>query len=481
MLNTSKPESDVVTSSDETPVDGASAVLEAPTAEAALGAVHERFGPDARVIDARRVLRGGVRGFFAKEHVQLHVAPGPADGAAAGSSAGGGAVGPDESDNLHRRSAGVGSSAGGGAVGPDESDNLHRRSAGAGTGAGPETGSAAGAGVPAADGSPVSRLLAAGPDTDDSEDFGSYLRRTLASTLALESQRHAAAEGASPAAGSPSPDGATRRQADELWAAASATSATTATSHDSAPAAVATTAGIANGDAQATAPPGTDELQPPAWPRISADEATLRSAQAAPAADESATGAAPMPVEAAEAGESTTRPAPAPVAVAASARGGHPDEPAWSHTALIRTGLPAGFFHDLDPRGGDDLGWTTAVAEAVGPLCRPLPSGPGVLIGPGADELTEVAGLPAARSGTWLSALGADRWRHLVIGGDGWRDQLGHDPLAVSWTRPEYLAEAVRCAAELGLVLGYGPLDGRLRRVRPLDLALAIRASMERS
>ncbi|GIV00957.1 MAG: hypothetical protein KatS3mg014_2572 [Actinomycetota bacterium] len=49
-------------------------VVEASSAEEALEAVTERLGPDARIVRAERVRRGGVAGFFAREMVQLTAA-----------------------------------------------------------------------------------------------------------------------------------------------------------------------------------------------------------------------------------------------------------------------------------------------------------------------------------------------------------------------------------------------------------------------
>ncbi|MFP4634924.1 MAG: hypothetical protein ACLFRD_03605 [Nitriliruptoraceae bacterium] len=295
---------------EQPPADGATTVLEAPTAEAALGAVHERFGADARVLDARRVLRGGVGGFFAKEHVQLHVAP------------------PGAPDLPRSEPPGE----------PPSDPPVDRQVDRPVTTPDP----------------PVTRLLAASDDAGEEEDFATYLRRT------------------------------------------------------------------------ASIPPTQREVPSP-------PKATV---------------------------------------------GQHAEEPAWSRTALARLGLPATLLDDLELRSHDDLGWTTALAQALGPLCRPLPNGPGVLVGPGADQLVEATGTPVARSRAWLEALGSDRWRHLVIGGDGWREHLELDPLAVSWSESRYLPTAVRCAAELGLVLGFGPLDGAQRRARPLPVALAVRSLM---
>ncbi|MFP4150182.1 MAG: hypothetical protein ACLFV0_11920, partial [Nitriliruptoraceae bacterium] len=61
---------------DEKLAPGATAIVEAATAEAALAEVQDTYGPGAQIVEARRVLRGGIGGFFAKEHVQLHVAAG---------------------------------------------------------------------------------------------------------------------------------------------------------------------------------------------------------------------------------------------------------------------------------------------------------------------------------------------------------------------------------------------------------------------
>lgn len=46
-------------------------LVEAPTAEQALAEVNARLGPDASIVEASKVLRGGVGGFFAREVVQL--------------------------------------------------------------------------------------------------------------------------------------------------------------------------------------------------------------------------------------------------------------------------------------------------------------------------------------------------------------------------------------------------------------------------
>jgi hypothetical protein len=51
--------------------DGDLTVIEAPTAEAALGEVATRVGPHAQIVSVEKVLRGGLGGFFAREVVQI--------------------------------------------------------------------------------------------------------------------------------------------------------------------------------------------------------------------------------------------------------------------------------------------------------------------------------------------------------------------------------------------------------------------------
>ena len=55
--------------------------VDAPTAEEALSEVQEQLGPNARIVDARKTMKGGIGGFFAREVFQLTAEPGdPGDG-----------------------------------------------------------------------------------------------------------------------------------------------------------------------------------------------------------------------------------------------------------------------------------------------------------------------------------------------------------------------------------------------------------------
>ena len=180
---------------------------------------------------------------------------------------------------------------------------------------------------------------------------------------------------------------------------------------------------------------------------------------------------------------------------------GDDDAPRWSTTTLIRLGLPGALVRSMEiDDAADDLAWTTALATALRSLCRPLPTGRALLVGPCARGLARQLGTPVARIGEplnkggdvaaalaggaagldWLQRARRGRWLHLVAGGKGWRPLLHEDPLAISWATAEDLPEVIRLASELGLVLGYGPLHDGIGRARPLEVALAVRALVPR-
>ena len=519
------------TAGDDAPVAGAGAVVEAATAEAAIAEVHERFGPGATIVEARRVLRGGIGGFFAKEHVQLHVAATPTgvSPATAGSSpgvagrgpaarAGGSDPSPADRDDIAARAVALaaeltqGSTSQGAHQAPSGStqDATHLPGAGAGGGrhdaaAGAGGGRHAGA---TDDGSPVDRLLGGADEeeaetapghhaamVDDTLDFGTFLRTQLARQQA---------GGATPEA---------RQTTGEVTASASgrvedATAVRDASDARTAPVTTPAPTSAPERDVQPIRWPGSHTP----WSVYGVDATPTPDVEAEVLARGAAVDDAAPTTAGAEV--STTGPG-APTAAAGSAHEvpgdtpllpgdvprvtgdvavspqGHADTevavttapvegPAWSTTRLLHLGLPASLVHHLDVADPtDDLSWVTALTDALRPVCRPLPAGPAVLVGPDAPAIAEVVDLPVARSRTWLDALGANRWRHLVIGGQGWRTELTDEPLAVSWVRTEDLPDALRCATELGLVLGYGPQGGQLRRARPLDVALAVRELVE--
>jgi|GEM_PF-4071892 len=234
-------------------------------------------------------------------------------------------------------------------------------------------------------------------------------------------------------------------------------------------AAAAARVGVAS--AQAAGPPATADVPPAPSTRPPSP---------------SAASAAPLPPE----------PAPVPQAPptapgAAAVR--------WDPAVLTALGLP-----DLvaDALGGtapdDDLGCLAALASAVAPLCRPLPAGVSLLVGPRAGALAGGLGLPvvshkgpapaegaiAAEVGgsrrDWIAWNRGRRWLHLVVGGRGWEALCDEDPLAVSWSRPEDLPAALALAAEHGLVLGYDGSKAQPRRAVALDVAIAVRDLLPR-
>ncbi|HSK21948.1 MAG TPA: hypothetical protein VK906_02165 [Egicoccus sp.] len=422
--------SDRTAASADTPVAGATLVAEAPTAEAALEQVHAAYGSGARIVEAKRVLRGGIGGFFAKEVVQIHAARG--------------------SDAPS-------------APAPSRTTPAP----------------APGATAPTVGGSPIERLLAEAGDAPDEVDFATFLRRQLAPELAGQSAASA------PTAAPRSTDAQARSAAPMHWPTMDDIARPAAQHAEvAAPAPAPVEAPAAPAVAQETGRPSWADA--PAGTRVTTQDAADHAPAPTPPTE-------PAPV-----------PAPAATAPAATASARWQDDDdlapaegrAWSRTVLVRLGLPVALVQSLDvAERADDVAWTFALAEALRPLCRPLPSGRALMVGPRARGLATSIGMPVTAVGQPLLALGdvaagvtgsdasldwmerarRGRWLHLVIGGKGWRDLLHADPLAVSWASEEDLPVALRAALELGLVLGYGPLGGRADRARPLDVALAIR------
>lgn len=180
-------------------------------------------------------------------------------------------------------------------------------------------------------------------------------------------------------------------------------------------------------------------------------------------------------------GHRESTPTPAPAGLVAE----HNDGPRWSRSVLIRLGLPSALVDVLDVGdGAGDLEWLIALADAVRPLCRPLPNGPCVYIGPLAgafEHATRSDDARVARSTVFREALRTTHWSHGVAGGPKWREVLDDEPLAMSWGDVAALPDAVGCAYDLGLVLGSGPVGGVIRRARPLDVAIGIRSLIDDS
>ena len=374
-------------------------VVEAATAEQAIAEVHDRLGADAQILQAEKVLRGGLWGFFPKQVVQLTARPaGTADAAEV------------------RRAPSV-----------EERLAAARPAATA-----PE---AASEPVPHGLEAVLARLSA--QEDDEEEGLGTVLRRQLGVHIEEDT-----------------PDMADQRAPVPAMAAAG------------------------------TPTPG------PAWSVPAADPGDRRVRPV--------TGGEPVQ--------------DVPVGLDAALRTLHPrdheglpledveyargDGTPWSGRGLLMLGLPRGFVEAVlaqDP--ADDAAWTYAVARTLAPLCRPLPAGPAAVVGPRAERLSRALGLPlvrlssaprgrsafaaactdSARSRTWLATHRGSRWTHLVVGGSDWRGLLFEGPLAVSWVGDDALADAIRTAHELGMVLGPGVRCGDLVDPAPIELAMLLR------
>ncbi|MTV27326.1 hypothetical protein FTX61_18185 [Nitriliruptoraceae bacterium ZYF776] len=446
------------------PVDGATLVIEATTAEAAIAQVHEQLGGDARILEARRVLRGGIGGFFAREVVELHAAPGGdlGDGAAP-------AAAPEVAPAASPR----------GSVDDVLADAIAAaRRAGAIAGA-----DTVDPGPVASPASAAGRLLAA--EETPEVDFATFLRQQLVDDAPALATAGAPVAAVAPAdldatapawlasALAPAPGGGVVDPAATRPAPRRVDAATLLREHEAANG-VDPGAGPST-DAVAVAEPAVAVAEPVAV-------AAPLAAPPAEAADDHAVVTPP-----------STTAAPDVIDDAATTDA---DGPAWSASALIGLGLPAGLVRGLAVEApGDDVAWTASLAAAIRPLCRPLPTGNAVLAGPRARTVAGATGVPVVATGqplrsraavvaatvggaasrTWLDKVRRTRWLHLVVGGRGWRELLASEPLAVSWATADDLPEALRLASELGLVLGSGPVPGGTRRARPLDVALAVR------
>lgn len=174
----------------------------------------------------------------------------------------------------------------------------------------------------------------------------------------------------------------------------------------------------------------------------------------------------------------------------------------WSAHALTRIGLPSVIVEavaGLDPR--DDLGWINALADAVAPLCTPLSDEPAMLVGSGVERIAAPLGLPylappdqadtdgslcapiadTERDLRWLASAKGDRGLHVVVADDPWLHLLIDDPVAVSYVKDSGVVDALYVALTLGCPLGYGTAEGgRIIRLAPIDVALAIRRQVGR-
>lgn len=178
----------------------------------------------------------------------------------------------------------------------------------------------------------------------------------------------------------------------------------------------------------------------------------------------------------------------------------------WSTMDLVRHGIPTELVAavaDIDVN--DDIAWIMGLAAAVAPYCGPLPELDTVVVGPNAEDIAEALNVTLVEPGQtapyegsfasvitsqpedrdWLEFVRGNRRLHYAIGSDqSWRRLLLDVPAVVSWVGEATLVDALYLAVAFDCTLGYGVLPGSggtLTRTYPVDIALAIRSMMARS
>jgi len=181
----------------------------------------------------------------------------------------------------------------------------------------------------------------------------------------------------------------------------------------------------------------------------------------------------------------------------------------WSLEHLSAVGLSPDMISDLaelDP--ADDLGWVYRLSEAVSPLCGPMPDEALLLVGrdigaasfqmgieavscpeaPSHEGDAAISTGPAGSSAlAYIGHVQAGRSLHVVCDGTGWvetvlrHEQIGLTVRVVSTTRLA-LGEALRAVApRRDGVFGYFVDADALIRVTPFELALGVRSLMPRA
>jgi hypothetical protein len=508
----------------------ATVVVEAPTAEEALAVVHRNHGTGARIIQAEKVLRGGVGGFFTKELVQLTVEPvaqqdtalSPVEQALADAAADDGGPADETFGEMLDRRAGAARDAT-----PDAPTSVRGSALGAVSAermAGSEDYDEPLFSQPRAASTPPADAPVAGPPsrglagvvadlaavTDHREStFGDALRAAmipevveagaaagLASTAAagtatlirgVTTTATAGAAALAEQAPKVAPATVGMEQAEEqLDAALRAVTAGTTAATVVRAAEQGVRTGYVAPQQHSEVARGTDEG------RARLHDLIARTAEAVAATKEEAR-IASIPVLPDVPATAAVSDVPGPDFITA-------DAGPWSQDALRRLGLPEEIMRAVAmQRPTDDLGWFSALTRALQPLCRELPAGSDMIVGAYARRYGRAAEVelvtldqhaprrgPAAiamklneHSRRWLAREAGGRWLHLVIGGSGWREFLFERPSVISWTSIEDLPQAITAAAQLDLILGFGIEDASPVRARAVDLAIALRGMLE--
>ncbi|MFT4837871.1 MAG: hypothetical protein ACI9OB_000324 [Nonlabens sp.] len=508
----------------------ATVVVEASTAEEALAVVHRNHGTGARIIQAEKVLRGGVGGFFTKELVQLTVEPvmkqdtalSPVEQALADAAADDGGPMDETFGEMLDRRAGAARDAT-----PDAPTSVRGSALGAVSAervAGSEDYDEPLFSQPSAASTPPADSPVAGPPnrglagvvadlaavTDHREStFGDALRAAMVPEVV---EAGAAADSASTAAAG------TATLIRDVTTTATAGAAALA---EQAPKVAPATVGMEQAEVQLDAAIRAVTAGTTAATVVRAAEQGVRTGYVAPqqlsevtrgtdegrarlhdliartseavAATKEEARIASIPVQPDAPTSATAIDVPGPDSITA-------DAGPWSQDALRRLGLPEEIMRAVAmQRPTDDLGWFSAMTRALQPLCRELPAGSDMIVGAYARRYGRAAEVelvtldqhaprrgPAAiamklneHSRRWLAREAGGRWLHLVIGGSGWREFLFERPSVISWTSIEDLPQAITAAAQLDLILGFGIEDASPVRARAVDLAIALRGMLE--
>lgn len=519
----------------ETQVREDELVFEAPTADEALARVTEELGPEASIVNADKVLRGGIKGFFAKEMVQLRVRHGSVEEGTMAAKSTKDVRPPAAASGLYAQGDAEASSLAGAEECADTPHAPPFPAVPASTG---ETGSHTReeGDAPTAIDSLLAHLSAE-EGANEEQSFGELLRQrldppvdaqeegTVTDTTEhttilpdVEEQADAPGDGRGEAEASGAPQAAPSRAGNGAAAPPPEATATTAPppGHQAPPSAASGPQAPSSASApQPPAAPSAPQAPPappqPETPTYNGGTPWSTTAAGAPAAPTAAPSPAAPPPPAPAPSAPTAPPAVAPGFTPAPGVPGFSGVPgavphgwpSWSGVTLSRLGLPEAFVtatQGVDP--ADDAAWIHALSNAIAPLCRALPEGPALLIGPNVEPFAAALGIPvvspdeaitvdgpvaAVLSGmqdrqSWLAAASTERWLHLVAGGFGWERLLFADPMAISWIGEDGLVGAVTAATRLGLSLGYGMThpQGGIRRATPVDVALAIRTMVPR-
>lgn len=138
----------------------------------------------------------------------------------------------------------------------------------------------------------------------------------------------------------------------------------------------------------------------------------------------------------------------------------------WDVPRLIEIGLPGSLIEDLMPlEPGDDLAHVEQLARSITPLAGEMPAEPHRMIGNQDGRHTATEEVTDRRLPV-----------HLVLAAGDQLDVTKPPPAIVSWTDDAAAPTGIAVAWQTGATLGWARSnDGCVRRITPVDAALAVR------